>query len=180
MSNVITKGITSTIVSGFTLDEMNIPKPTTIKLEGALTRERAEGKARKVAGNILVTSVEQVRSYFELDRDIAMEHATNERVNADDIQLGETGTTVYYVRLVKAGSFETCEESIHFDAPMTETRAFGAARRACDFDILPVYAEQSREVCYLSRAKFFELAKPVSETSENEQNSDDSENDEIA
>lgn len=173
MSNVITKGITTTVVNGFVLDKNNVPTPKTIELEGALTKERAEGKARKVAGNILITSVEQVRNYYQLDRATAMENATNERVNRDDIQLGETGTTVYFLKLVEVGKQYTEPDSITFAQPMTQARAFGAARRACDYDILPYAAEQQRECKFISRAKFFELATPVENASED---SEDSEN----
>ena len=173
MSNVITKGITTTKVSGFVLDANNVPTPKVVELEGALTKERAEGKARKVAGNILITNVEQVRNYYQLNRETAMENATNERVNRDDIQLGETGTTVYYLKLTEVGKPDTKAWSITFPQPMTQQRAFGAARRACDYDILPYTAEQQRECKFISRAKFFELATPVENASED---SEDSEN----
>lgn len=161
MSNVITKSITTTKVSGFVLDANNVPTPKVVELEGTLTKERAEGKARKVAGNILITSVEQVRNYYQLDRATAMENATSERVNRDDIQLGETGTTVYYLKLTEIGKPDTVPDSITFAQPMTQQRAFGAARRACDYDILPYATEQQRECKFISRAKFFELATPV-------------------
>ena len=161
MSNVITKGITTTKVTGFVLNMFGQPETKTIELEGALTKERAEGKARKVAGNILITSVEQVRNYYQLDRETAMENATSERVNKDDIQLGETGTTVYFLKLVEVGKPETEPYAITFPQPMTQARAFGAARRACDYDILPYASEQQRECKFISRAKFFELATPV-------------------
>lgn len=157
----IRKGITSTLVTGFVLNtETMQAEPKTIELEGALTKERAEAKARKVAGNILVTDVKQTRAYYQLERETALEFATDERVAKDDIQLSETGTTVYYLRLVKAGKSETVAESITFEAPMTESRAFGAARRATPFDILPYAAEQNRTCKFLARAKFFELAEP--------------------
>lgn len=160
-ADYIRKGITSTLVTGFVLNpETMQAEEKTIILEGALTKERAEGKARKVAGNMLVTSVEQTRKYYQLDRETAMQFVTDERVAKDDIQLGETGTTVYYLRLVKAGKGETVAESITFEAPMTESRAFGAARRATPFDILPYAAEQNRTCKFLARAKFFELAEP--------------------
>lgn len=176
MSNVITKGITTTKVSGFVLNENGQPEVKTIELEGALTKERAEGKARKVAGNILITSVEQVRNYYQLDRETAMKNATSERVNRDDIQLGETGTTVYFLKLVEVGKPETEPYAITFPQPMTQARAFGAARRACDYDILPYAAEQQRECKFISRAKFFELATPVENASEDSEDSEDSEN----
>lgn len=169
MSNVIRKGITTTIVYGFVLGADNVPTPTTIELEGALTKERAEGKARKASGNMLITGVEQKRSFFELERETAYQFATDKRIAKDDITLGETGTTVYFVKLAKVGSSDTVTDSIHFDAPMTESRAFGAARRACDFDILPYASEQQRECKFLARAKFFELAKPCEIASEDEE-----------
>lgn len=173
MSNVITKGITSTKVTGFVLNKNGQPEIKTIELEGALTKERAEGKARKVAGNILITSIEQVRNYYQLDRETAIENATSERVNRDDIQLGETGTTVYFLKLVEVGKPEIEPDSITFAQPMTQARAFGAARRACDYDILPYASEQQRECKFISRAKFFELATPAKNASED---SEDSEN----
>lgn len=164
MSDYITKGITSTTVSGFVLDsETNVPTPHSITFEGALTKERAEGKARKACGAMLITSVEQTRKYYKLEREKAMELATDERENKDDIQLGETSTTVYFVKLIEAGKHETELACITFNSPMTETRAFGAARRACDFDILPYAAVQEREAKFISRAKFFELATPCDE-----------------
>lgn len=168
----IRKSITSTLVTGFVLNpETMQAEVKTINLEGALTKERAESKARKQLGNILVTSVEQHRSYYQLDRETAMQFVTDERVNKDDIQLGETGTTVYYLRLVKAGKSETVAESITFEAPMTESRAFGAARRATPFDILPFAAEQNRTCKFLARAKFFELAEPCESEGESESES---------
>lgn len=173
MSNVITKGITTTKVTGFVLSENGQPEVKTIELEGALTKERAEGKARKVAGNILITSVEQVRNYYQLDRETAMENATSERVNKDDIQLGETGTTVYYLKLTEVGKPDTEAWSITFPQPMTQARAFGAARRACDYDILPYAAEQQRECKFISRAKFFELATPVENADATEEDSEE-------
>lgn len=166
MSNVITKGITTTIVKGFVLNDEGFPENTTVEIEGALTKERAEGKARKVAGNILITGVEQVRHYFELDRETAMENATSERMSRDDIQLGETGTTVYYLRLAEVGKPETVADSVTFPQPMTQARAFGAARRACGGDILPYASEQQRECKFISRTKFFELATPVENASD--------------
>lgn len=172
MSNIITKGITTTIVNGFVLDANNVPTPKTIELEGALTKERAEGKARKVAGNILITNVEQVRKYYQLDRETAMENATSERMNRDDIQLGETGTTVYYLKLVEVGKPDCEKWAITFPQPMTQQRAFGAARRACDYDILPYASEQQRECKFISRDKFFELATPVENASEDSEDAD--------
>lgn len=173
----IVKGITHTIVSGFVLDENNTPTAQTIEFEGAFTRDRAEAKARKAIGSILITNVEQKRTRYQLDRAQAMEHATDERVNKDDIQLGETGTTVHYLRLSNEDYDtvpSTVSESITFDAPMTETRAFGAARRACAFDILPYAAEQNRNAKFLSRDVFFELAEPV----ENAADTDEADTDE--
>lgn len=176
MSNVITKGITTTKVTGFVLNMFGQPETKTIELEGALTKERAEGKARKVAGNILITSVEQVRNYYQLDRETAMENATDERANKDDIQLGETGTTVYYLKLTEVGKPDTEAWAITFPQPMTQARAFGAARRACDYDILPYASEQQRECKFISRAKFFELATPVENAAEDSEYCEDSEN----
>ena len=161
MANYIVKGITSTTVNGFILDsETNVPTPHSITFEGALTKERAEGKARKACGAMLITSVEQTRKYYQLERSKAMEFATDERNGKDDIQLGETETTVYFVKLIEAGKHDTELACITFNAPMTETRAFGAARRACEFDILPYAAVQERNAKFISRAKFFELATP--------------------
>lgn len=167
MSNVITKGITSTIVSGFELkDEM--PVPVTITLEGAVTKERAEGTIRRQHGHMLISKVEQVRAYYQLDKATALENATSERTSRDDIALGETSTTVYFWQLVEAGKKDVQEGHITLEGAMTESRAFGAARRALTFDILPYASEQTREKCFISRAKFFELATPcdASEISE--------------
>lgn len=166
----IRKGITNTIVNGFKL-ENNVPVAATLEFEGNLNDDRANAKARKA--NMLVTSIERKRIYYRLERSVAMENATDERMNKDDIQLGETGTTVHYLRLDYLSSFTdgkvegiptTVSESITFDAPMTESRAFGAARRACAFDILPYASEQNRNAKFISRAKFFELAELVKDT----------------
>lgn len=170
MSEYITKGITSTVVKGFKL-ENGVPIPCEITLEGALTNERATAKAK----GMLVASVEQVRKYYRLSRETAMEHVTTERNAKSDIQLGETGTSVYALRLItkevqdEDGNTVTVltpnTESVRFafDAPMTEQRAFGAARRAASkagYDILPYAAEQQRTAYFLSRDVFFELAEP--------------------
>ena len=173
MSNVITKGITTTKVSGFVLDANNVPTPKVVELEGALTKERAEGKARKVAGNILVTSIGQVRTYYQLERETALKNATDEKQNKDDIQIGETGTTVYYLKLVEVGKPECERWSITFPQPMTQQRAFGAARRACECDILPYAYEQQREYKFISREKFFELAQSVENTGDVEEDSEE-------
>lgn len=167
MSNVITKGITSTVVSGFELKD-GMPVPVTVTLEGAVTKERAEGTIRRQHGQMLISNVEQIRAYYQLERSIAMENATSERTSSDDITLGETSTTVYFLKLVEAGKKEVKEGHITLEGAMTESRAFGAARRACNFDILPYASEQSREKCFISRNKFFELATPcdASEVSE--------------
>lgn len=173
MSNVITKGITTTKVTGFVLNSDGQPEAKTIELEGALTKERAEGKARKVAGNILITNVEQVRKYYQLDRDVALENATDEKQNRDDIQIGETGTTVYYLRLTEIGKPDVEKWSITFPQPMTQSRAFGAARRACAYDILPYASEQQRECKFISRVKFFALAEPVEDASDIEEDTEE-------
>lgn len=167
MSDYITKGITSTVVKGFRLEDGS-PVPCEVTFEGALTTERATAKAK----GMLVASVEQVRKYYRLAREVAMEHVTTERTDKSDIQLGETGTTVYALRLVTAqdeegntiltSNTETCV--FEFDAPMTESRAFGAARRAASkagYDILPYAVDQHRTAYFLSRETFFALAEPV-------------------
>lgn len=171
MSNVITKGITSTVVSGFELQD-GMPVPVTVTLEGAITKERAEGAIRRKHGQMLISNVEQVRAYYQLDKSVAMENATNERASRDDIALGETSTTVYFLQLVEAGKKDVKEGHITLEGAITEPRAFGAARRACDFDILPYASEQTRAKCFISRDKFFELATPcdasdIAEDSEN-------------
>ena len=161
-TDYIRKGITNTIVNGFKLDENNVPIATTLKFEGNLNDDRANAKARKA--NMLVTSIDRKRVYYRLERSVAMENATDKRNAKDDIQLGETGTTVHYLRLSDAkvdGMPTTVSDSITFDAPMTESRAFGAARRACAFDILPYASEQNRNAKFISRAKFFDLAELV-------------------
>lgn len=170
MSEYITKGITSTVVKGFKL-ENGAPIPCEVTFEGALTTERATAKAK----GMLVASVEQVRKYYRLSRDVAMENVTTERADRFDIQLGETGTTVYALRLItkevqdEDGNTVTVltpnTESVRFefDAPMTEQRAFGAARRAASkagYDILPYAADQQRTSYFLPRSVFFELAEP--------------------
>lgn len=157
----IRKGITNTIINGFKL-ENNVPVAATLEFEGNLNDDRANAKARKA--NMLVTSIDRKRVYYRLERSVAMENATDERNAKDDIQLGETGTTVHYLRLSDTkvdGVPTTVSDSITFDAPMTESRAFGAARRACAFDILPYASEQNRNAKFISRAKFFELAELV-------------------
>ena len=168
MSDYITKGITSTVVKGFKL-ENGSPVPCEIEFEGALTTERATAKTK----GVLVASVEQKRTYYRLSRDVAMQHVTNERADKSDIQLGETGTTVYALRLVQVGKSDTEFCEFHFDAPMTESRAFGAARRAASkkgFDILPYATMQERASYFLPRATFFELAEPCEAPSaENEE-----------
>lgn len=158
MGENITKGITYTIVKGFKL-ENGAPIPCELELEGALNNERATAKAK----GILVASVERIRKYYSLSREVAMEHVTTERADKSDIQLGETGTTVYALRLVQVGKSDTEFCEFHFDAPMTESRAFGAARRAASkkgFDILPYATIQERASYFLPRSVFFELAEP--------------------
>ena len=174
MSNIITKGITSTIVSGFELKD-GMPVPVTVTLEGAVTKERAEGTIRRQYGQMLISSVEQVRAYYQLDKATALENATSERTSRDDITLGETSTVVYFLKLVEAGKKDVEEGHITLNGAMTESRAFGAARRACEFDILPYASEQSREKCFISRDKFFELATPC-DASDATEDSDESEN----
>lgn len=187
MSDFITKGITSTVVKGFKL-ENGAPVPCELTFEGALSDERATNKAK----GILVASVEQKRTYYRLAREVAMEHATTERNAKTDIQLGETGTSVYALRLLtkevqdENGNTVTVltpnTETVRFefDTPMTESRAFGAARRAASklgYDILPYAAEQQRTAYFLPRDVFFELAEPVKAEDVSE---DDTENEEIA
>lgn len=170
MAENITKGITYTVVKGFKLNDHGMPVECEVEFEGALSDERATNKAK----GMLVTGVERNRKYYSLSRDIAMEHVTSERKAKTDIQLGETGTTVHALRLVTkqaedengnaitvlTSQTEFCE--FHFDAPMTESRAFGAARRAASkkgFDILPYASMQERSANFLSRETFFKLAK---------------------
>ena len=170
MSEYITKGITSTLVKGFRL-ENGTPVPCELEFEGALSVERATNKAK----GVLVASVEQVRKYYRLAREVAMEHVTTERNAKTDIQLGETGTSVYALRLItkevqdEDGNTVTVltpnTESVRFefDAPMTEQRAFGAARRAASkagYDILPYAVDQQRTAYFLPRDVFFKLAEP--------------------
>ena len=183
MSEYITKGITSTVVKGFKL-ENGAPIPCELTFEGALSDERATAKAK----GVLVASVEQVRKYYRLAREVAMDYVTEVRHAKNDIQLGETGTTVHALRLVTSTdengntvltpNTEAC--TFEFDAPMTESRAFGAARRAASkagYDILPYAAEQQRTAYFLPRSVFFELAEPVKAEDISE---DDAENEEIA
>lgn len=183
MSDYITKGITSTVVKGFKL-ENGAPVPCELTFEGALSVERATNKAK----GILVASVEQKRTYYRLAREVAMEHVSTERNAKTDIQLGETGTSVYALRLVTTTDEEgntvltpnTESVRFEFDTPMTESRAFGAARRAASklgYDILPYAAEQQRSAYFLSRDVFFELAEPVKAEDISE---DDTECEEIA
>lgn len=183
MSDFITKGITSTVVRGFKL-EGGKPVECVLEFEGALSDERAAAKAK----GVLVASVEQVRKYYRLAREVAMDYVTEVRHAKNDIQLGETGTSVYALRLVTATdedgntvltpNTEAC--TFEFDTPMTESRAFGAARRAASkagYDILPYAAEQQRTAYFLPRSVFFELAEPVKAEDISE---DDTENEEIA
>lgn len=175
-ANTITKGITSTVVTGFVLNaETNMPEIKSITFEGALTKERAEGKARKECGSMLITNVEQTRTYYELDRTIANANATDERTAKDDIQLGETSTTVYFLKLKEVGKPDVEPWTITFDYPMTQSRAFGAARRNVDGDILPYAAVQERSAKFISRAKFFELASVVDKPADDEEEAEDTE-----
>ena len=174
MSAKITKGITSTVVTGFVLNtETKLAELQSVTFEGALTKERAEGRARKECGGMLVTAVEQVRTYYELDRDIAMANATDERAAKDDIQLGETSTTVYFLKLKEVGKPDTEAWTITFDSPMTQSRAFGAARRNVEGDILPYASVQERNAKFISRAKFFELASVVEKPADVEEEDED-------
>lgn len=193
MGENITKGITYTIVKGFKL-ENGAPVPCELELEGALSNERATARAK----GILVASVEHIRKYYSLSREIAMEHVVAERKAKTDIQLGETGTTVHALRLVKkdvedengntvtvlTSQTEFCE--FHFDAPMTESRAFGAARRAASkagYDILPYASMQERNANFLPRDIFFKLAKlerTVAVVAEDSSEEDNTENEETA
>lgn len=93
----IRKGITNTIINGFKL-ENNVPVAATLEFEGNLNDDRANAKARKA--NMLVTSIDRKRVYYRLERSVAMENATDKRNAKDDIQLGETGTTVHYMRQI--------------------------------------------------------------------------------
>lgn len=170
----LNKTITATTVNGFVLDKNNMPTPVSVSLDGKVAEPRAHALARKEHANILISGVSYTKERFELDKEIALANATTEKQNSDDITLGETGTVVYYIRLTprKDGSEYPHTETgtITLDAPMTETRAFGAARRALPFDILPYASEQVREKSFISREKFFELATKVAD-----ENADDSE-----
>lgn len=163
------KTITTTTVNGFILNAENLPKAVTVTLEGKIAESRAHALARKEHKNILISGISYSKTRYELDKDKALENATSEKTNTDDITLGETGTTVYYLRLADKTSDDeeyprTVSETITFDAPMTESRAYGAARRALAFDILPYACEQVREKSFITREKFFELAKVVSDS----------------
>lgn len=168
----LNKTITTTTVNGFVLDENNMPTPVTVALDGKVAESRAHSLARKAYANILISGVSYTKERFELDKEIALENATTEKQNSDDITLGETGTVVYYIRLAerKDGAEYPHTETgcIALDSPMTETRAFGAARRALAFDILPYASEQVREKSFISRAKFFELATKISDENAND------------
>ncbi len=164
----LNKTITTTTVNGFVLDENNMPTPVSVTLDGKVAESRAHSLARKEHANILISGVSYTKERFELDKEVALANATNEKQNADDITLGETGTMVYYIRLAerKDGTEYPHTETgcIALDSPMTESRAFGAARRALPFDILPYASEQVREKSFISREKFFELATKIADT----------------
>ena len=186
MKDTIKKAITTTIVNGFELVN-GTPQPVALEIEGRMSQERVEGFIRRNYKNqVLVASVSYAKTYYELDTVKALENATNEKKNADDITLGESFTRVDFFKLayVDGDNGEkvatTKKDSIVLSGAMLQDRAFGAARRATDFDIIPYASEQTREKSYISRNKFFELATkceaPANEIADENTDSENEEN----
>lgn len=187
MKDTIKKAITSTLVNGFELVE-GVPQPVTLEIEGRMSKERLEGFIRRNYRNqVLVANVTYAKTYYELDTVKALENATNEKQNTDDITLGESFTRVDFFRLDYIHDEKTNEklpiavkDYIVLNGAMLQERAFGAARRATDFDIIPYASTQTREKSYISRNKFFELAEkcdvPTSETVEENTDTENEEN----
>lgn len=163
MNENITKTLVKTIINGFTLDN-GVPTPKTIEVDGRIASERVDAYVRKNIGAMLVSGVEYAKTRYQLDKVTALSEATEERENKDDIQIGETSTVVYFFKLDmqqdESGDTypTTVKDSVTLDGAMLPARAFGAARRTCEFDILPYASEQVRAKSFISRAKFFELA----------------------
>lgn len=180
MTDYIKKSITNTIVNGFVLDN-GVPVAHKMVLSGPWTKERAEAKARKAG--MLVSGIEQVKQYYKLDRMTALEKASTERINKDDIQIGKTYTIVHYFKLDNETDNDSLptvvKDSVTLFSPMTKERAFGAARRALDYDILPYASEQIRDKWFIARDVFFELATPIDDNANNDDvDSDDIDSDE--
>ena len=164
MKDTIKKAITNTIVNGFELVN-NVPQPVTLEIEGRMSQERVEGFIRRNYKNqVLVAGVTYAKTYYELDTVKALENATDEKQNADDITLGESFTRVDFFKLAYVENENgekvatTVKDSIVLSGAMLQDRAFGAARRATDFDIIPFASTQNRAKSYITRDKFFELA----------------------
>lgn len=185
MKDTIKKAITSTIVNGFELVN-NVPQPVTLEIEGRMSQERVEGFIRRNYKNqVLVAGVTYAKTYYELDTVKALENATSEKKNADDITLGESFTRVDFFKLAYVDGENgekvatTVKDSIVLSGAMLQERAFGAARRATDYDIIPFASEQTRAKSYITREKFFELAsKCDAPTDETVNENADTENDE--
>lgn len=164
MAENITKTLVKTIINGFTLDN-GVPAPKTIEVDGRIASERVDAYVRKNVGAMLVSDIEYVKTRYQLNKATALTESTEERENKDDIQIGETSTVVYFFKLDMQQDENgdtyptTVKDSVTLDGAMLQARAFGAARRACDFDILPYASEQIRAKSFISRAKFFELAQ---------------------
>ena len=167
MTDYIKKSITNTIVKGFVLDN-GVPVAREMAFSGTWTKERVEVKARKAG--MLVSGVEQVKQYYKLDRVTALNEASATRVYKDDIQIGQTYTIVHYFKLANALEVSSTDsdtlptvvnDSVTLSGPMTKERAFGAARRVLDYDILPYASEQVRDKWFIPRDVFFKLATPV-------------------
>lgn len=175
MTDYIKKSITNTIVNGFVLDN-GVPVAHRMVLSGPWTKERAEVKARKAG--MLVSGIEQVKQRYQLERVTALNEASVNRVGKDDIQIGQTYTIVHYFKLDNETDNDSLptvvNDSVTLSGPMTKERAFGAARRALTYDILPYASEQVRDKWFIPRDVFFELATPVDDNDDN----DDIDNDE--
>lgn len=180
MTENITKTLVKTIISGFALDN-GMPTQKTVEVDGRIASERVDAYVRKNIGAMLVSGIEYVKTRYQLDKVTALSEATDERENKDDIQIGETSTVVYFFKLAMTEDESgdtyptTVKDSITLDGAMLPARAFGAARRACEFDILPYASEQLRAKSFISRARFFELATVC----ENADDTDDEIEDEI-
>ena len=165
MSDYINKTINKTVVSCFKMENDEL---TAFDFEymGLIDNmDQASKVASKQFGNVLVKSFEVKSVTYRLNKSIAREYATSERESRDDIMIGRTYTYVRAWKLVSPDSHdgEVAEDIIILDGAMTESRAFGAARRMRDYDILPIESWQSRDVVFIARDKFYELAEIVNE-----------------
>ena len=165
MSDYINKTINKTIVSCFKMENNELAAFDFEYMGSIDSMEQASKVASKQFGNVLVSAFEVKSVTYRLAKSVAREYATSERESRDDIMIGRTYTYVRAWKLVSPDSHDgkLAEDIIILDGAMTEARAFGSARRACEYDILPYEAWQSRDVAFIARDKFYELAEIVDE-----------------